>query len=55
MVSRKGCRLPGFCAKRRAAKLHGQNPFKTLIFKEYGNKTIFSSGVGTASTAEFFP
>ena len=52
-VFRTTSRSPGFCGKRKAAKLHGLNPLKMPLFQEYGNKTIFSSGVGTPSIAEF--
>lgn len=52
-VFRTTSRSPFFCGKCRAPKLHGVNPFKMLLFQKYINKTIFSSGVGTTSTAEF--
>lgn len=52
-VFRVTSRSPGFCGNRRAAKLHGPNPLKMPLFQKYGNKKIFSSGVGTPSTAEF--
>ena len=52
-VIRTTSRQSSFCGKRRAAKLHGLNLFKMPIFQKYGNKTIFSLGVGTVSTAEF--
>ena len=52
-VFRTTSRSPGFCGKRKAAKLHGLYPLKMPLFQKYGNKNIFSSGIGTPSTAEF--
>ena len=37
-VFRTTCRSPGFCGKRKAAIVHGLNPFKIPLFKKYGNK-----------------
>ena len=33
--------------------MHGLYPLKMPLFQKYGNKNIFSSGIGTPSTAEF--
>lgn len=52
-VIRTTSRSPGFCGKQKAAKLHGLNPLKMPLFQKHGNINIFSSGIGTTSTAEF--